>query len=101
MRTTILVLAFLAFSANTMMGQTRCWDENGRPFECPKIYQIKPDLNPLGPDCKSCPTNLDLRKDWIFRNNFFGKIIGLPFVIASSTIKIFDGTQVKAVNKSL
>ncbi|SDL73364.1 hypothetical protein [Kriegella aquimaris] len=97
MRTAVLVLAFLAFSANTMMGQTRCADENGRPIECPKIYQIKPDLNPLGPNCLSCPTNLDLKKDWLFRNTFFEKIIGLPFMIAATTVKIFDGKQIKSV----
>ncbi len=97
MRTVILVLAFLAFSANTMMGQTRCADENGRPIECPPLFDLKPGIIPLGPDCKSCPTNLDLKKDWHFRNTFFEKIIGLPFMIAATTVKIFDGKQIKSV----
>ncbi|WP_339706881.1 hypothetical protein [uncultured Kriegella sp.] len=100
MRTTILVLAFLAFSANTMLGQTRCADENGRPIECPPLFEIKPGILPPGP-CDSCPTNLDLRKDWLFRNTLFEKIIGLPFMIAATTVKVFDGPQVKAVNKNL
>lgn len=100
MRTTILVLAFLAFSANTMMGQTRCADENNRPIECPPLFEIKPGILPPSP-CDSCPTNFDLGKDWIFKNTFFEKIIGLPFMIAAKTVKVFDGKQVQAVNQKL
>lgn len=89
MRKVILVLAVMALSGNAM-GQSRCADENGRPIECPTLIKVIPEINPDGPDCKSCPTNLNFRKDWLYRDFFFKNILYMPIAVAANTIKSFN-----------
>lgn len=90
MRKAILVLAFLAISVN-VMGQT-CWDGR-QPIPCPKVY---PEIIP--PDrCLSCPTDFDLKKDLLYRENFFKYFLHLPFAMVATTVNVLNARQIEKV----
>ena len=87
MKKVVLILAFLAFSVNAV-GQKRCADENGMPIECPTLIEINPEINPNGPDCKSCPTDLNPLRDRIYRDFIFRDFIFMPFKVVAKALHV-------------
>lgn len=84
MRTLILIFTFATFST-TAFAQ-RCADGNGMPIECPKIIKALPEIDPIGPDCTSCPNIKNL--DFLIREDVFKNFIRLPFAMFSTALKV-------------